>query len=168
MREPLIDWHTDVYFLGEALRQAARPMNRARCPVGAVVVRAGRIIARAGNQVETLKDATARMREMLALHPGRERRRRLAAHRLHPVRSPRNPVPLCRRGRPATRLYSRGVWRQRPKRRRGGRRDELAVISTLNHRCEITSGLRLRNAAPRLQSFFAEQRAARKNGDSEN
>src|SRR6266508_29027 len=64
--EPVIDLQSDHYFMGEALRQARRAYEAGEVPVGAVVVRAGRIIARAYNQVELLKDATAHA-EMLAL-----------------------------------------------------------------------------------------------------
>src|SRR5436853_7849113 len=52
--------------MGEALRQAAKAFAAEEVPIGAVVVRAGRIIARASNQVELLRDATAHA-EMLAL-----------------------------------------------------------------------------------------------------
>jgi len=52
--------------MGEALRQSGARLRRGRVPVGAVVVREGRIIARAYNQVELLKDATSHA-EMLAL-----------------------------------------------------------------------------------------------------
>src|SRR5262252_6907585 len=66
MADPIIDLQSDHYFMGEALRQAARAYEAEETPVGAVIVRAGRIIARAFNQVELLKDATAHA-EMLAL-----------------------------------------------------------------------------------------------------
>src|SRR5258708_33036764 len=66
MDDPIIDLHSDDYFMGEALRQAAKAFEREEVPIGAVVVREGRIIARAFNQVEELKDATAHA-EMLAL-----------------------------------------------------------------------------------------------------
>ena len=64
--EPIIDLQSDHFFMGEALRQAAKAYAAEEVPVGAVVVRAGLIIARAFNQVELLKDATAHA-EMLAL-----------------------------------------------------------------------------------------------------
>ena len=64
--DPIIDLHSDHYFMGEALRQARRAFDSEEVPVGAVVVREGRIIARAFNQVELLKDATAHA-EMLAM-----------------------------------------------------------------------------------------------------
>src|SRR4051812_10839950 len=56
----------DAGFMREALRQARKAYAAEEVPVGAVVVREGRIIARAYNQVELLKDATAHA-EMLAL-----------------------------------------------------------------------------------------------------
>ncbi len=60
--EPLPDEH----FMREALRQAQKAYAAKEVPVGAVVVREGKIVARAYNQVELLKDATAHA-EMLAL-----------------------------------------------------------------------------------------------------
>ena len=52
MDEPVIDLQSDDYFMGEALRQAARAFEAEEVPVGAVIVREGHIIARAFNQVE--------------------------------------------------------------------------------------------------------------------
>src|ERR1039457_7370665 len=69
--EPIIDLHSDDYFMREALRRAARAMEADEVPIGAVIVREGRIIARAFNQVEALKDATAHA-EMLALTQAQE------------------------------------------------------------------------------------------------
>src|SRR3954447_18109003 len=66
MDEPIIDLQSDQYFMGEALRQAVKAFEAEEVPVGAVVVRGGRIIARAFNQVELLKDATAHA-EMLVI-----------------------------------------------------------------------------------------------------
>ena len=71
MDEPIIDLHSDQYFMGEALRQALQAYEAEEVPVGAVVVREGRIIGRAFNQVELLKDATAHA-EMLALTQAEE------------------------------------------------------------------------------------------------
>src|SRR6266566_987829 len=56
----------DEYFMREALRMAQKAYDANEVPVGAVVIREGKIIARACNQVELLKDATAHA-EMLAL-----------------------------------------------------------------------------------------------------
>src|SRR6478609_6374059 len=66
MSDPIIDLYSDTYFMGEALRQARRAWEQEEVPIGAVIVRQGQVIARAFNQVETLKDATAHA-EMLAI-----------------------------------------------------------------------------------------------------
>ena len=66
MDEPIIDLHSDDYFMREALRQAARADEAGEVPVGAVIVRDGVMIARAHNQRERLKDPTAHA-EMVAL-----------------------------------------------------------------------------------------------------
>lgn len=58
--------HKDEYFMGEALKQAERAFEAGEVPVGAVVVAEKRIIARAHNQTEQLRDVTAHA-EMLAI-----------------------------------------------------------------------------------------------------
>ncbi|HEV3148745.1 MAG TPA: nucleoside deaminase, partial [Chthoniobacterales bacterium] len=64
--DTLIEMREDATFMREALRLAAKARDADEVPVGAVVVRAGKIKARSYNQVELLKDATAHA-EMLAL-----------------------------------------------------------------------------------------------------
>ena len=49
----------DAYFMRAALRCARQAAAAGEVPVGAVAVADGRILARAWNQVEQLKDATA-------------------------------------------------------------------------------------------------------------
>ena len=50
---------TDEYFMRAAMREAEKAELNHEVPVGAVAVRDGMIVARAWNQVELLKDATA-------------------------------------------------------------------------------------------------------------
>ena len=64
--ENLIHLPNDIDFMREALRLARKAFEHEEVPVGAVVVREGKIIGRAFNQVEVLKDATAHA-EMLAI-----------------------------------------------------------------------------------------------------
>lgn len=54
------------HFMQQALQQARLAFDAGEIPVGAVVVQSGKIIARAYNQTEQLKDVTAHA-EMLAL-----------------------------------------------------------------------------------------------------
>ncbi len=56
----------DEYFMRRALMVAETAAEAGEVPVGAIAVKDGEIIARAGNQVELLKDATAHA-EILAI-----------------------------------------------------------------------------------------------------
>jgi len=56
----------DIYYMREALRQAQKAFDQEEVPVGAVLMHNNKIIAKAYNQVELLKDATAHA-EMLCL-----------------------------------------------------------------------------------------------------
>lgn len=56
----------DTYFMKQALTEARAAAAEGEVPVGAVVVAAGRIIARTHNQTERLNDVTAHA-EMLAI-----------------------------------------------------------------------------------------------------
>ena len=68
----ITDFQTDGFFMQQALREARKAYEAQEVPVGAVIVKDSKIIARAWNQVETLKDATAHA-EMLALTRRRRR-----------------------------------------------------------------------------------------------
>lgn len=62
MQEPF----SDEYFMKKALGEARAALAKGEVPIGAVVVAAGKIIARAHNLTETLNDVTAHA-EMLAI-----------------------------------------------------------------------------------------------------
>lgn len=57
---------TDTYFMREALKEAQKAYEMDEVPVGAIIVANDQILARAHNQVETLKDSTAHA-EMIAV-----------------------------------------------------------------------------------------------------
>lgn len=160
MDEPIIDLQSDHYFMGEALRQATRAYEGDEVPVGAVIVRAGRIIARAHNQVELLKDATAHA-EMLALTQAQEAVGdwRLTDCTLYATKE---PCPMCAGAIVHTRLARVVFGAFDPKGGAAGSALNLLQFPTLNHRCEITSGVREPECRALLQSFFVEQRMERK------
>jgi tRNA(adenine34) deaminase len=166
MSEPIIDLHSDDYFMGEALRQAAKAYEKGEVPVGAVIVREGRIIARAYNQVEELKDATAHA-EMLALTQAQNAAGdwRLTDCTLYVTKE---PCPMCAGAVVHTRLIRVAFGASDPKGGAAGGALNLLQFPTLNHRCDITAGVRIEECRALLQNFFAEQRAAKgkKNGNS--
>jgi len=159
MSEPIIDLHSDEYFMGEALRQAAKAYEREEVPVGAVIVRAGRIIARAFNQVETLKDATAHA-EMLVLTQAESAVGdwRLTDCTLYVTKE---PCPMCAGAVVHTRLERVVFGVGDAKGGAAGGAMNLLQFPTLNHRCEITAGVRVDECRALLKNFFAEQRAAK-------
>ena len=163
MDEPIIDLHSDDYFMGEALRQAARAFAAEEVPVGAVMVRAGRIIARAFNQVELLKDATAHA-EMLVLTQAQEAVGdwRLTDCTLYVTKE---PCPMCAGAVVHTRLARVVFGAGDPKGGAAGGAMNLLQFPTLNHRCEITGSVRADECRQLLKTFFAQQRAAGKNSN---
>lgn len=156
MSEPIIDLQSDHYFMGESLRQAAKAYAAEEVPVGAVIVREGHIIARAYNQVELLKDATAHA-EMLALTQAQEALGdwRLSDCTLYVTKE---PCPMCAGAIVHVRLARVVYGVSDPKMGAAGSALNLLQFPTSNHRAAITGGVRESECRTMLQSFFAEQR----------
>ncbi len=158
--EPIIDLQSDHYFMGEALRQARRAYEATEVPVGAVVVRAGRIIARAFNQVELLRDATAHA-EMLALTQAEEA---IGDWRLTDctIYVTKEPCPMCAGAMVHTRLARVVFGVSDPKAGAAGGALNLLRFPSLNHHCEVTGGVGEAECRSLLQSFFVAQRGRQK------
>lgn len=156
MEDPIIDLQSDHYFMGEALRQAARAYAAEEVPVGAVIVREGRIIARAFNQVELLKDATAHA-EMLAITQAEEAVGdwRLTDCTLYVTKE---PCPMCAGAVVHVRLARVVFGASDAKGGAAGSALNLLQFPGLNHQCEITHGVREAECRALLQTFFAGQR----------
>jgi len=140
----------------EALRFAKKAYEAEEVPVGAVVVRAGKIIARAYNQVEMLKDATAHA-EMLALTQAEAAIGdwRLTDCDLYVTKE---PCPMCAGALVHTRI--RRVIFGCADLRAGAAGTVINLLQNpkLNHSCEITSGVLQSECAQLLQSFFRTKR----------
>jgi tRNA(adenine34) deaminase len=160
MDEPIIDLQSDHYFMGEALRQAVRAYEAEETPVGAVIVRDGRVIARASNQVELLHDATAHA-EMLAMTQAEEV---VGDWRLNDctLYVTKEPCPMCAGAAVHVRLQRVVFGAADPKGGAAGGAMNLLQFPTLNHKCIITAGVRADECRNLLKTFFAEQRAKKK------
>ncbi len=156
MDDPVIDLHSDAYFMGEALRQALRAYEAEEVPIGAVILREGRIIARAFNQVELLKDATAHA-EMLAITQAEQA---VGDWRLNDctLYVTKEPCPMCAGAIVHVRFGRVVFGANDPKGGAAGGAMNLLQFPSLNHRCEITAGVREEECRKLLQTFFAEQR----------
>jgi tRNA(adenine34) deaminase len=146
----------DAHFMGEALRQASKAYAAGEVPVGAVVVFEGRIIARAWNQVELLKDATAHA-EMLALTAAESAIGdwRLTGCTLYVTKE---PCPMCAGAIVHCRLDRVVFGAPDAKGGAAGGALNLLQFPTLNHRCDITAGVRRDECAGMLKAFFVERR----------
>lgn len=152
----------DVTFMREALRQAEKALKAEEVPVGAVVVQAGRIIARAWNQVELLKDATAHA-EMLAITQAEAAVGdwRLSDCDLYVTKE---PCPMCAGALVHVRMRRVIFGCSDDRGGAAGGAMNLLQQPTLNHRCDITGGVLSDECAALLQSFF---RARRKSNGGE-
>ena len=155
--EPIIDLRSDDYFMGQALRQALKAYEAEEVPIGAVVVREGKIIARAANQVETLRDTTAHA-EMLAITQAEEAVGdwRLTDCDLYVTKE---PCPMCAGALVHARLR-RVIFGCHDA--RGGAAGGLINILQmpgLNHRCEVTGGVLAEESGRILKEFFSSRRA---------
>ena len=154
--EPTIDLQSDEYFMQDAIRQAVKAYEADEVPVGAVVVRNGTVIARAWNQVEMLNDATAHA-EMLALTAAEAAVGdwRLTDCTLYVTKE---PCPMCAGAIVHCRLARVVYGAPDPKGGAAGSAMNLLQFPTLNHQCEITSGIMEADCCSLLQTFFREKR----------
>ena len=152
MLEPM----PDEYFMREALRQAEKAYAADEVPVGAVVVREAKIIARAHNQVELLKDATAHA-EMLALTQAEAAVGdwRLTDCDLYVTKE---PCTMCAGALVHTRIRRVVFGCADPVAGAAGSVVNLLQMPGFNHRCDITPGLLQNECAAILQTFFRSRR----------
>ena len=152
----MIESPGDEAFMRVALQLAAKAYEADEVPVGAVVVRAGRIIARAWNQVELLKDATAHA-EMLALTQAEAAVGdwRLTDCDLYVTKE---PCVMCAGALVHVRM--RRVVFGCADLRSGGAGGIINLLQhpALNHHCEITSGVLQKECAAILLNFFRKKR----------
>src|SRR6266436_639369 len=148
----------DETFMQEALRLAMKARAAAEVPVGAVVVREGRIISRGYNQVELLKDATAHA-EMLALTAAEAAVGdwRLVDCDLYVTKE---PCPMCAGAIVHTRIRRLIFGCPDPRGGAAGSILNLLQMPGLNHSCDITTGVLQEECAAILQEFFRKKRAA--------
>lgn len=153
---------TDDHFMREALRMAQKAARQDEVPIGAVIVHQGRIIGRAWNQVETLKDATAHA-EMLALTQAESA---LGDWRLNEcdLYVTKEPCPMCAGAIVHCRVRRVIFGCGDPKGGGAGGFWNLLQAPNLNHRCEITSGVLVEDCVGILKEFFAEARKRKAQG----
>ena len=151
---------SDEDFMGLAVREARQAEARGEVPVGAVVCVAGRVVARAFNQTEMLKDATAHA-EMIALTQAAATLGdwRLTEATLYVTKE---PCPMCAGAMVNCRLGRLVFGCPDPRGGAAGGALDLTNFPGLLHRVEVTSGVRRDECAGLLQEFFRRRRREQK------
>jgi tRNA(adenine34) deaminase len=161
----MIDPPNDEHFMREALRQARKAFEASEVPVGAVVVREGKVIGRAHNQVELLKDATAHA-EMLALTQAEAAVGdwRLTDCDLYVTKE---PCAMCAGALVHTRIRRVIFGCADPVGGAAGSVINLLQMAGFNHRCDVASGVLEEQCAIILQDFFRKRRGQIENREPE-
>lgn len=143
-------------FMPEALEQARLAGERGEVPVGAVVVKEGTIIARAGNRVIEDCDPTAHA-EILAI---RDACQTVGSARLEgcDLYVTLEPCPMCASAISQARIARLYYGASDPK--SGGIEQGPAVLShpQSHHKPEVFAGIGAHEAQALLSAFFAEKR----------
>lgn len=135
-----------------ALQEAQKSFKKGEVPVGAVLVKEGKVIAKAHNLIETRKDATAHA-EILCLQKGAKKWGdwRLLGTTLYATLE---PCSMCAGAMFLSRI-ERLVYGA-PDLRHGahGSFTDLFALKHPTHKIEVTGGVRAEECARLMQDFF--------------
>lgn len=142
----------DDYFMGEAIREAKKAAQSEDIPIGCVVVSGGKIVGRAHNQIELLKDATAHA-EMIAITQAEEAAGdwRLSAAALYATKE---PCPMCAGAILQARIKRVVFGARAPRDGAAGGAVDLLRNERLGSAVDCRGGVREAECAALLQSFF--------------
>lgn len=152
----------DERFMLEALKEAVKAFKAEEVPVGAVLVKEGRVVSRGWNQVEMLKDATAHA-EMLCITAGENAvdNWRLADTTLYCTIE---PCCMCAGAMFLSRIPTL-VWGA-PDLRHGANGSWVDVFEKPHptHKVQIRKGVLQEHCALLMQHFFQLRRQEKKPG----
>jgi len=150
------------HFMKEALKQTAVAFEKNEVPVGAVVVHKNKIIARAYNQMEMLRDPTAHA-EMIALtqasetlaHEQSGHRGSLEGATLYVTME---PCPMCAGALVMTKCKNLVYGANDSRAGSCGSIYNIVQDDRLNHRVSVTRGVLETESKYMLQEFFKNLR----------
>ena len=147
----------DQFFMNEAIKQAMIAAENDEVPVGAVITYQNKIIAKAYNQVELLKDPTAHA-EMIAITQASNF---LSSKWLYEcsLYVTLEPCPMCAGAMVLARLKKISYGAADPKAGACGSIVNIIQHKKLNHHIEIQKGIALELCGEILTNFFKKQRA---------
>lgn len=148
-------------YMRMAIREAVAALNEDEVPVGAVVVCEGRIVGKAHNQRETLRDPTAHA-EIIALTQAAAalERWRMAGARMYVTLE---PCAMCAGALVNARVDELIYGATDPKAGACGSLYDIPRDERLNHRLTVISGVLAEDCGLLLQEFFRNKRAGNSN-----
>lgn len=151
---------THDYWMAKAIAEARKAEAKGEVPIGCVIVRDGRVVARAHNLRETSQDPAGHA-ELLAI---RKAAKKLDSWRLldTTLYVTLEPCLMCMGAIILARIPTVVFGCFDPKAGAAGSLYDLSNDPRLNHRCELISGVRGEQCSALLSSFFAELRRRRK------
>lgn len=146
----------DDYYMNLALQEAQKAYAFGEVPIGAILVIADEVVARAHNMRETWQDATAHA-ELIAIHQACKtlNRWRLTGATLYVTIE---PCPMCAGAIVMSRL-TRLVYGSSDY--KAGAVESIFNIvqnQALNHQVDVTAGVKAEECAQLMRSFFRERR----------
>ena len=164
MKKESVEIHE--HFMREALKEARKGFEAGEVPVGAVVVHRQKIIGRAHNQMETLRDPTAHA-EMIAITQAAEalsedkkdHRGSLEGATLYVTVE---PCPMCAGALVISKAKEVIFGIQDPKAGACGSLFNIVNDDRLNHRLKMQGGVLANESRLFLQEFFKNLRKDRR------
>ena len=143
-------------FMKEALKEAKKAYNKLEVPVGCVIVKEGKIIARTHNLKETKLDTTKHA-EMLAIQKASQK---LKAWRLLDCEMDvtLEPCSMCAGAIINSRIKKLYIGTMDEKTGAGGSVLNLFEDYTFNHKVEVETGIMKEECEKILKDFFKELR----------
>ncbi len=152
-------------FMNDALKEANYAYKKLEVPIGAVIVKDGKIIARAHNQKEEKKDTTMHA-EMIAI---RKANKKLNAWRLNDCEMyvTLEPCPMCAGAIVNARLKKIYIGALDEKNGACGSVTDVLEDYKQNYRVEKETGIQSEGCERILKHFFKDLRNNKNKGDRE-
>lgn len=139
-------------FMNEAIKEAVKAFEKGEVPIGAVIVKDGKIIARGHNLRETKKQACAHA-EIIAIHKACKK---LDAWRLNDcdMYVTLEPCPMCAGAIINARIKNLYVGAMEPKFGCTGSKINLLEDVSFNHKVNLETGIKEKESTQLLKQFF--------------
>ena len=147
----------DKWFMEQAYKEALKAYKKNEVPIGAVIVKDGKIIARGHNERELKQDATLHA-EITAI---RKACKKLNSWRLNDcdIYVTLEPCAMCAGALIQSRIKTLYIGALDPRAGAAGSVIDVFKIKEFNHRVEVVYGIMEEECSEILKRFFRELRA---------